>query len=104
MFIPRQIQKKTAPRKRPTSTLVSSTTQSLPPPSKNTETKKVNTNLCANDGIDPAAARETVMSLEILLSDFSIGHVYGDWLRERMREVEGKDDCKLKNSHLLESQ
>lgn len=43
------------------------------------------------------------MALEILLSDFSMGHVYGDWLRERMREVEGKDDCKLKNSHLLES-
>lgn len=104
MFIPRQIQKKTAPPKRPTSTLISNTTQSLPPPSKNTETKEVNTKLCANNDIDPVAARETVMALEMLLSDFSMGHVYGDWLRERMREVEGKDDCELKNGYLLESQ
>lgn len=35
------------------------------------------------------------MALEILLSDYSIEHVYGDWLRERMRELEGKDDCEF---------
>lgn len=48
-----------------------------------------------NDEIDPVTARETVMALEMLLSDFSMGCVYGDWLRERMRAVDGKDDCEL---------
>lgn len=107
MFVPRQIQKKAAPLKRLTPAPVSVPVSKPPllpsplpgiPPNK-TETKKANTKLCANDDIDRMAARETVMALEMLLSDFSMGHVYGDWLRERMREVDGKNDCEAKKNN-----
>lgn len=88
MFVPRQIQKKAK---------VLARAPPPPPevPPKKTETRKTDTKLCANDDINPVTARETVMALEMLLSDFSMEHVYGNWLRERMREVEGKDDCGL---------
>lgn len=102
MFVPRQIQKKAAPPKRPTSTVVFNTIQPLPSPKK-IETKKVNAELCAKDDISLAAARETVMALEMLLSDFSMGNVYGDWLSKRMREVEGKNDCELEKGSFGES-
>lgn len=106
MFVPRQIQKKAAPPKRPASTVVFNTTQSLqallPLPPKKIETEKFNVKLCASDDISLVAARETVMALEMLLSDFSMGHVYGDWLSERMREVEGKDDCELEKGSIGE--
>lgn len=102
MFVPRQIQRKVAPPKRPASAVVFNATQPLPPPKK-IETKKVNAKLCANDNIGLVVAMEIVMALEMLLSDFSMRHVYGDWLSERMREVEGKDDCEFEKGFIGES-
>lgn len=101
MFVPRQIQKKATPFKRltPAPAPASNTTPKLlassPLPGIPPNKAEINTKLCTNDDIDPVTAREMVMALEMLLSDFSLGCVYGDWLRERMRAVDGKDDCEL---------
>lgn len=89
MFVPRQVQKKPAQSKRLTTT----PNLNLPPlaviPPQRTGIEQ-----CVDGDVDIKVAREIVMALEMLLSDYSMENVYGNWLRERMRGLEGKDDCK----------
>ncbi|KAH0613963.1 uncharacterized protein H6S33_005849 [Morchella sextelata] len=92
MFVPRQFQKKSVPHKPTSSTTASKSNVHPPPllaPAKRTE---ADLGLSGVDNVDIVAAKEAVMSLEILLSDYSLEKAHGNWLKGKMREFEGKDD------------
>jgi hypothetical protein len=96
MFVPRQFQKKSVPHKPTSSTTASKSNVHPPPllaPAKRTE---ADLGLSGVDNVDIVAAKEAVMSLEILLSDYSLEKAHGNWLKGKMREFEGKDDCEPK--------
>ncbi|CUS13881.1 unnamed protein product [Tuber aestivum] len=75
MFVPRQLQKK-ALRQQPKEPAP------LVPPEKSTK----------DDHIDPTLAKEMVMTLEILFSDYGIESGPPEWFSARMRSVEGESD------------
>ncbi|PWW78404.1 hypothetical protein C7212DRAFT_357053 [Tuber magnatum] len=75
MFVPRQLQRK-ALRQQPKEPA------SLVPPEKSTK----------DDHIDPTLAKEMVMTLEILFSDYGIESGPPEWFSARMRSVEGESD------------
>ncbi|KAI5851249.1 hypothetical protein DFP73DRAFT_536505 [Morchella snyderi] len=92
MFVPRQFQKKSVPHKPTSSTTTSKSNVHPPPllaPAKRTE---ADLGLSRVGNVDIVAARETVMSLEIILSDYSFEKAHGKWLKGKMRKFEGKDD------------
>ncbi|RPB01864.1 hypothetical protein L873DRAFT_610329 [Choiromyces venosus 120613-1] len=73
MFIPRQLQKKALHQQPKEFT-------HLAPSGKYTK----------DDHIDPTLAKEVVMALEILFSDYGIENGPPEWFSERMRSVEGE--------------
>ena len=83
MFVPRQLQRKVLRQQTKEFT-------PLAPPEKPTK-----------DGhIDPTLAKEMVMTLEILFSDYGIENGPPEWFSTRMRSVEGEGDCKKVGSIL----
>jgi hypothetical protein len=81
MFIPRQLQTKSS--KQPP--------KSLPSLAPSTEQP------LKDEKIDPILAKETVMSLEMLFSDYGVENGPPGWYLERMRSVEGENDCGLRS-------
>lgn len=89
MFVPRQIQKKVLttgkPAPKPTSSTPSAS-KPAPTPATAQTTKK------PKPEIDHTVAKELILALEQLLGSIN---PHTPWLKERHREVEGQNDCKI---------
>ena len=79
MFIPRQLQTKNPKSQQRDFTPITASTKRS----------------SRDDQTDPTLAKELVMALEMLFSDYGIGNSPPGWFSERARSMEGESDCRL---------